>query len=71
MFTLRFDMRAPATGAPTTELYSAAVAMCEWAESRGAVVAVLSEHHARRPLPLLPLCGGVPPERLGRIWNAP
>ena len=46
MFTLRFDMRAPATGAPVTELYSAAVDMCEWTESRGAVVAVLSEHHA-------------------------
>jgi alkanesulfonate monooxygenase SsuD/methylene tetrahydromethanopterin reductase-like flavin-dependent oxidoreductase (luciferase family) len=45
MFTLRFDMRAPATGAPATELYSAAVEMCEWAETRGAVVAVLSEHH--------------------------
>ncbi|KUI19615.1 luciferase [Mycobacterium sp. GA-1285] len=45
MFTLRFDMRAPAAGAPTTELYTAAVRMCEWAETRGAVVAVLSEHH--------------------------
>ena len=45
MFTLRFDMRAPADGAPATELYAAAVRMCEWAETRGAVVAVLSEHH--------------------------
>lgn len=45
MFTLRFDMRAPAAGAPATELYAAAVQMCEWAETRGAVVAVLSEHH--------------------------
>lgn len=45
MFTLRFDMRAPAKGAPTAELYAAAVQMCEWAETRGAVVAVLSEHH--------------------------
>nr|WP_090338913.1 LLM class flavin-dependent oxidoreductase [Mycolicibacterium malmesburyense]CRL66943.1 luciferase family protein [Mycolicibacterium malmesburyense] len=45
MFTLRFDMRAPASGAPAAELYAAAVQMCEWAETRGAVIAVLSEHH--------------------------
>ncbi|GAA2782137.1 LLM class flavin-dependent oxidoreductase [Mycolicibacterium pallens] len=46
MFTLRFDMRAPAGSAATTDLYGAAVDMCEWAEDRGAVIAVLSEHHA-------------------------
>ena len=45
MFTVRFDMRAPASGAPTTDLYPAAIDMCAWAESRGAIVAVLSEHH--------------------------
>ncbi len=45
MFTIRFDMRAPSSGAPTTELYAAAIDMCAWAETRGAVVAVLSEHH--------------------------
>ena len=45
MFTVRFDMRAPAAGAPTTDLYRAAIDMCAWAESRGAIVAVLSEHH--------------------------
>lgn len=45
MFTLRFDMRAPASGAPATELYGAAVDMCAWAETRGALMAVLSEHH--------------------------
>ena len=45
VLTLRFDMRAPPIGAPTTELYEAAIEMCAWAESRGAVVAVLSEHH--------------------------
>lgn len=28
MFTLRFDMRAPATGAPAEALYSAAPEMC-------------------------------------------
>lgn len=57
MFTLRFDMRAPAGGAPATELYSAAVEMCEWAETRGAVLAVLSEHHGAEdghlPVPLI------------------
>src|ERR1700755_1415581 len=45
MFTLRFDMRAPAWGAPAADLYAAAVDMCAWAETRGAIVAVLSEHH--------------------------
>jgi alkanesulfonate monooxygenase SsuD/methylene tetrahydromethanopterin reductase-like flavin-dependent oxidoreductase (luciferase family) len=46
MFTLRFDMRAPEHGAPATELYAVAIEMCSWAETRGAVIAVLSEHHA-------------------------
>ena len=30
MITLRFDMRAPATAAPTTKLYAAAIEMCAW-----------------------------------------
>jgi alkanesulfonate monooxygenase SsuD/methylene tetrahydromethanopterin reductase-like flavin-dependent oxidoreductase (luciferase family) len=46
MFTLRFDMRAPEGGAPVADLYAAAIDMCAWAETRGAVMAVLSEHHA-------------------------
>ena len=46
MLTLRFDMRAPASGAPVRELYAAAIAMAAWAESRGGVQVVLSEHHA-------------------------
>lgn len=45
MFTLRFDMRAPSWGGPAADLYAAAIDMCEWAETRGAVLAVLSEHH--------------------------
>jgi alkanesulfonate monooxygenase SsuD/methylene tetrahydromethanopterin reductase-like flavin-dependent oxidoreductase (luciferase family) len=45
MFTLRFDMRAPATGAPTTELYGAALEIGAWAETRGCISAVLCEHH--------------------------
>jgi alkanesulfonate monooxygenase SsuD/methylene tetrahydromethanopterin reductase-like flavin-dependent oxidoreductase (luciferase family) len=57
MFTLRFDMRAPAGSAPATDLYAAAIEMCEWSEDRGAVVAVLSEHHGTEdghlPVPLL------------------
>ena len=43
MFTLRFDMRAPDWAAPTADLYAAAIDMCAWAETRGAIVAVLSE----------------------------
>jgi alkanesulfonate monooxygenase SsuD/methylene tetrahydromethanopterin reductase-like flavin-dependent oxidoreductase (luciferase family) len=46
MFTMRFDMRTPDSGAPTPALYAAALDMCPWAETRGAVMAVLSEHHA-------------------------
>jgi alkanesulfonate monooxygenase SsuD/methylene tetrahydromethanopterin reductase-like flavin-dependent oxidoreductase (luciferase family) len=57
MFTLRFDMRAPGTGAPTSELYAAAIEMCAWAETRGAALAVLSEHHGAEdghlPSPLM------------------
>ncbi|OBJ07114.1 LLM class flavin-dependent oxidoreductase [Mycobacterium sp. 1465703.0] len=57
MFTLRFDMRAPDWAARTTDLYTAALDMCEWAETRGAVLAVLSEHHGaddgHLPAPLL------------------
>lgn len=45
MFTLRFDMRAPYAATSIIELYASAIEMCAWAESRGAVVAVLSEHH--------------------------
>jgi alkanesulfonate monooxygenase SsuD/methylene tetrahydromethanopterin reductase-like flavin-dependent oxidoreductase (luciferase family) len=45
MLTMRFDMRTPDSGAPAPSLYSAALDMCEWAETRGAVMAVLSEHH--------------------------
>jgi alkanesulfonate monooxygenase SsuD/methylene tetrahydromethanopterin reductase-like flavin-dependent oxidoreductase (luciferase family) len=45
MFTLRFDMRAPAFGAPTSALYSAAADMSAWAETRGCIAAVLCEHH--------------------------
>jgi alkanesulfonate monooxygenase SsuD/methylene tetrahydromethanopterin reductase-like flavin-dependent oxidoreductase (luciferase family) len=45
MFTFRFDMRAPATGAPPADLYAAALEMTEWAESRGLLMALLCEHH--------------------------
>ncbi len=57
MFTLRFDMRAPEAGIPIEDLYATALEMAAWAESRGAVVAVLSEHHATEdrhlPSPML------------------
>jgi alkanesulfonate monooxygenase SsuD/methylene tetrahydromethanopterin reductase-like flavin-dependent oxidoreductase (luciferase family) len=45
MFTMRFDMRAPDTGAPSTELYAAALEMASWAEQRGCLSAILCEHH--------------------------
>ena len=42
MFTLRFDMRAPASGAPIQDLYRAALEMSAWAESRGCLLAIVS-----------------------------
>jgi alkanesulfonate monooxygenase SsuD/methylene tetrahydromethanopterin reductase-like flavin-dependent oxidoreductase (luciferase family) len=45
VFTMRFDMRAPATGAPAADLYTAALEMASWAESRGCLSAVVCEHH--------------------------
>lgn len=57
MFTLRFDMRAPGWAGPAADLYAAAIDMCAWAETRGAVLAVLSEHHGaddgHLPAPLM------------------
>ena len=38
-------MRAPTSGAPTGELYAAALEMCTWAERHGCLAAVLCEHH--------------------------
>ncbi|BBZ01647.1 hypothetical protein MCHIJ_10840 [Mycolicibacterium chitae] len=56
MLIFRFDMRAPG-GAGIADLYAAALDMCAWAETRGAVLAVLSEHHGaddgHLPTPLL------------------
>jgi len=47
MFTMRFDMRAPSDGAPTADLYAAALEMTSWAESRGGVAAIVCEHHGQ------------------------
>jgi len=57
MFTLRFDMRAPSWAGPAADLYAGAIEMCAWAETRGAILAVLSEHHGAEdghlPAPLM------------------
>jgi hypothetical protein len=57
VFTLRFDMRAPALGAPTSALYAAAIQMCAWAEGRACLAAILCEHHGSEdgylPAPLI------------------
>jgi alkanesulfonate monooxygenase SsuD/methylene tetrahydromethanopterin reductase-like flavin-dependent oxidoreductase (luciferase family) len=45
VYTIRFDLRAPATGAPAPDLYAAALEMCGFAESRGCRAVVLCEHH--------------------------
>jgi alkanesulfonate monooxygenase SsuD/methylene tetrahydromethanopterin reductase-like flavin-dependent oxidoreductase (luciferase family) len=45
MFTMRFDMRAPAHGASTTDLYRTAIEMAGWAEGHGGLATMLCEHH--------------------------
>ena len=49
MFTLRFDMRSPTVtdgaGVPRADLYQAALDMAAWSESRGAILAIVCEHH--------------------------
>jgi len=54
---LRFDMRAPAMGARTVDLYAAVPEMCAWAENHGGLAAVVCEHHGAEdgylPSPLL------------------
>lgn len=45
MYLMRFDMRAPSIGAPTSELYAAALEMATWGEANGALMAVVCEHH--------------------------
>ncbi len=42
---LRYDMRAPAFGAPATELYPAAVEQCAIADAAGFQTVFLAEHH--------------------------
>jgi len=46
MFTLRFAMRSTTSDPDLrASLYAAAVDMCAWAETRGALAAVMSQHH--------------------------
>ena len=45
MFLMRFDMRAPELGS-APDLYAAAIEMAAYGESRGALAAVVCEHHA-------------------------
>ena len=57
MFTMRFDLRAPESGAPIGDLYAACLEMAAWGEERGCLAAIVSEHHASPdgylPSPLL------------------
>src|SRR5919106_2090746 len=43
--SLRYDLRAPAFGAPAEALYRAALDQCAWAEDHGFAMVSLSEHH--------------------------
>ena len=44
-FTISFDLRAPAFGAPAGELYAAALDQCAWADELGFDVVGIAEHH--------------------------
>ncbi len=47
MFMMRFAMRSSSPDPDArASLYATTIEMCEWAESRGGVAAVLSQHHA-------------------------
>ena len=47
MFLMRFGMRSDTTDPDMrAALYAGAIEMCAWAEGRGAVAAVFSQHHA-------------------------
>jgi alkanesulfonate monooxygenase SsuD/methylene tetrahydromethanopterin reductase-like flavin-dependent oxidoreductase (luciferase family) len=47
MFTMRFGMRATTSDPDSrADLYRAALDMAAWAEARGCLRAVVSEHHA-------------------------
>ena len=54
-------MRAPAFGAPASELYAAALDMAEWGEANGCASVVISEHHCSSdgylPSPLILAAG--------------
>ena len=43
--TLRYDMRAPAIGAPAEELYQTSVEQVAWADDLGFDTVYLAEHH--------------------------
>lgn len=43
--SLRYDMRAPAIGAPVEDLYAACLDQCEWADKLGFDTVYLAEHH--------------------------
>lgn len=45
MYTLRFDMRAPSSGAPLNELYRSALDMATWGDGHGCSGLVVHEHH--------------------------
>jgi len=45
MFTMRFDMRAPAFGAKPADLYATALEMSAWGQENGCMAIQVSEHH--------------------------
>jgi len=62
-FVIAFDLRAPAFGTPTREIYAATLDMCAWADDVGFDVVGLGEHHASddgylpSPIPMIGAIG--------------
>ena len=73
MYLIRFDMRAPAFGAATTDLYAAAIDMSSWAEQHSCVAAVLCEHHGSEDgyLPSPPIIRAAIAARTERLILSP
>ena len=69
---ISYDMRAPSFGAPTRELYAAALDQVAWADALGFDSVGLGEHHGSpdgynpSPLILAAAMGGRTKRKIGR-----
>jgi alkanesulfonate monooxygenase SsuD/methylene tetrahydromethanopterin reductase-like flavin-dependent oxidoreductase (luciferase family) len=73
LVSLAYDMRSPGFGAPTTDLYRAAIEQCAWGDRHGFQSVSLMEHHATTdgylpsPIVLASAIGAVTSQMLIRL----